>query len=159
MERIGETCSGKWRLRVGDMDLPSWSAERVVLAAADEQAETRSLVCVHRESGSVLWETIVHQGSPTPPKNKKGTQASSTPACDGERLFINFLHDGAMVTSALSLEGEIRWQTRITDYVVHQGFGSSPAVYGPLVIVVADNKSGRCVGRAESRDRRDRLEE
>src|SRR5205814_107416 len=32
------------------------------------------------------------------------------------------------------------WQTKITDYVLHQGFGSSPAVYQSLVIVSADNK-------------------
>src|SRR6185436_10796163 len=32
------------------------------------------------------------------------------------------------------------WQTKITNYVLHQGFGSSPAVYESLVIVSADNK-------------------
>lgn len=115
---------------------------RVVLATAEREAQTRSVICLHRETGEVLWDTIVHQGNATPPRNKKGTQASSSPACDGERFFINFLHDGSMVTSALSLEGKLIWQTKISDYVVHQGYGSSPAIYGPLVIVAADNKSG-----------------
>jgi outer membrane protein assembly factor BamB len=119
--------------------------DRVYLATADEQRETRSLMCLDRESGAVVWSTSVHEGKPTPPRNAKGTQASSTPACDGERLFINFLHDGGMYTSAVSLDGEILWQKRIDDYVVHQGYGSSPAVYGPLVIVSADNKSGGAV--------------
>jgi outer membrane protein assembly factor BamB len=119
--------------------------DAVYLATADEAAQTRSLVCIDRTNGRQRWECVVHQGSPTPPTNKKGTQASSTPACDGERLFINFLHDGGMVTSAVSLEGELLWQQRITEYVVHQGFGSSPAVYDRLVIVSADNKSGGAI--------------
>jgi outer membrane protein assembly factor BamB len=109
------------------------------------------VLCFDRESGDLLWQTIVHQGKATPPRNERGTQASSTVACDGRRLFINFLHDGAMYTSALSLEGERLWQTKIDDYVVHQGYGSSPAVYGPLVIVSADNKSGGAVAGLDRR--------
>lgn len=119
--------------------------DAIYLATAAEAAHTRSLICLDRESGKQHWECLVHEGDATPPKNKKGTEASSTPACDGERLFINFLHDDAMVTSAVSLDGFVLWQQKICDYVVHQGFGSSPAVYGPLVIVVADNKSGGAI--------------
>jgi outer membrane protein assembly factor BamB len=37
------------------------------------------------------------------------------------------------------------WQTKISDYVVHQGYGSSPAVYKSLVIASADNKGGGAV--------------
>lgn len=115
----------------------------VYLQTADE--ETRSVICLERATGVERWSTVVHQGSPTPPKNKKGTQASSTPACDGRMLFVNFLHDDAMYTTALSLDGDRIWQQRICDYVVHQGYGSSPAIHGPLVIVSADNKSGGAV--------------
>ena len=42
--------------------------------------------------------------------------------------------------TALGLDGHEIWQTKITDYILHQGFGSSPTIYGPLVIVSADNK-------------------
>ena len=76
--------------------------------------------------------------------------ASSTPACDGERVFINFLHDGAVYTTALSLDGNPIWQTKITDYQIHQGYGSSPALYESLVIVSADNKAG---GKVAALDR------
>ena len=41
---------------------------------------------------------------------------------------------------ALDRNGKQLWQTKITDYVLHQGFGSSPAIYQSLVIVSADNK-------------------
>ncbi len=117
----------------------------IYLATADEEKQTRSLVCINKKTGKHQWKCDVHSGHPTPPRNKKGTQASSTPACDGKRLFINFLHDDAMYTSAVDLKGNILWQTRITGYVVHQGYGSSPALYGKLVIVSADNKSGGAI--------------
>jgi outer membrane protein assembly factor BamB len=68
-------------------------------------------------------------------------------ACDGERVFINFLHNKAIWTTALSRDGKILWQTKVTDYILHQGFASSPAVYDSLVIVSADNKgTGVLVG-------------
>src|SRR5207247_7436204 len=41
---------------------------------------------------------------------------------------------------ALSRDGKMLWQTKVTDYVLHQGFASSPAVYQSLVIVAGDNK-------------------
>ena len=48
-------------------------------------------------------------------------------------------------TTALTRAGKIVWQTKITDYVLHQGFGSSPALYKSLVIVSADHKGGGVV--------------
>ena len=48
-------------------------------------------------------------------------------------------------TTALSRDGKQLWQTKISDYVVHQGYGSSPAVYQSLVIVSADNKGGGAI--------------
>ncbi|TXT39402.1 MAG: serine/threonine protein kinase [Planctomycetota bacterium] len=103
------------------------------------------MLCFHRQTGEKLWQTDIHHGSFEPvlkKGNTKSSLASSTVACDGERLFINFLHDGAVYTTALSRDGKQLWQTKITDYVLHQGFGSSPAIYQSLVIVSADNKGG-----------------
>ena len=77
--------------------------------------------------------------------NAKATLASSTPACDGERIFINFLNGGAAWTTAIDLTGDIIWQKKIADYKIHQGYGSSPAIYEGLVIVSADNKAGGAI--------------
>ncbi|TWT58716.1 outer membrane biogenesis protein BamB [Thalassoglobus neptunius] len=119
--------------------------DQIVLATSDDEAEIRFLVSYDRSTGEQSWITPIHSGNATPPRNEKGTQASATPACDGERIYINFLHDGAAWTSAVSLDGEILWQTRITPYTVHQGYGSSPFLFGDLVIVSADNKSGGAI--------------
>lgn len=113
---------------------------QVFLATADHARETQELLCFDRHNGKLLWQTTVHRGGFTKGGNGKSSHASSTPACDGERVFINFLHDGAIWTTALSREGKQLWQTKVADYTLHQGFGSSPAVYKSLVIVTADNK-------------------
>lgn len=116
--------------------------DQVILATADGDRQTQSLLCCDRATGKEQWRADLHQGNVENKGNGKSSMASSTPACDGKRLFINFLHDGAIYTSAVTRDGKKLWQKKITDYVLHQGFGSSPAVYGSLVIVSADNKGG-----------------
>ncbi|MEX0727280.1 MAG: PQQ-binding-like beta-propeller repeat protein [Planctomycetaceae bacterium] len=154
---------GRNGIAAADQDLPlSWSAaenvlwkapvagrghgsptvvgEQVFLATADEQADRQLVLCFDRLTGKQVWQTLVHDGGIERKGNQKSSQASSTIACDGERLFINFLNRGAVYTTALSRGGEILWQQKITDYVEHQGYGSSPAIYDSLVIVCADSK-------------------
>lgn len=121
---------------------PTVVGDRVYLATAEVDKETQSVHCFDRADGKLVWRTEVHQGGFDKKGNAKSSHASSTVACDGRRLFINFLHDGAIYTTALDLDGKKVWETKIADFVNHQGFGSSPAVYQSLVIVSADNKGG-----------------
>ena len=126
---------------------PTVVGGRIYLATADEEAQVQAVVCYDRVTGKQIWETQIHQGGLEAGKepNSKSSWASSTVACDGERLFINFLNAHAVTTTALDLQGQQLWQQKVTDYVLHQGYGSSPAVFGPLVIVTADNKSGGAI--------------
>ena len=119
-------------------------ADHVYVATADIDRDLQSVLCLNRSTGKQEWEAILHQGG-LMTKNKKASAASSTPAWDGERLFANFLNDGAVFTTALDSSGRQLWQTRVSDYVIHQGYGSSPAVYQDLVIVSADNKGGGAI--------------
>jgi outer membrane protein assembly factor BamB len=121
---------------------PTVVGEQVFLATAEPDREVQSVRCYDRQTGKLLWATDVHQGGLERKGNAKSSLASSTVACDGQRLFINFLHAGAIYTTALDRNGKQLWQTKITDYVLHQGYGSSPAVYQGLVLVSADNKGG-----------------
>jgi outer membrane protein assembly factor BamB len=123
--------------------------DQVFLATADQDSEAQSVLCFHRQSGKLQWQTPVHRGAFEKKGNAKSSLASSTVACDGKRVFINFLNDGAIYTTALSREGKQLWQTKVSDYVLHQGFGSSPAVYQSLVLVSADNKGGGTIAGLE----------
>jgi outer membrane protein assembly factor BamB len=116
--------------------------EQVFLAVAEHDRQVQSVLCFHRRTGERLWQTEMHRGGFETKGNSKSSLASSTVACDGQRVFVNFLNKGAVYTTALSREGKLLWQTRIADFVMHQGFGSSPAVFESLVLVSADNKGG-----------------
>jgi len=119
---------------------PTVVGDQIFLATSDVERDLQSLLCFDRLSGKLLWETPIHKGGLNKGGNGKATLASSTPACDGTRVFINFMNDNAIYTTALDRAGKQLWQTKVTDYVLHQGFGSSPAIYQSLALVSADNK-------------------
>lgn len=137
----------KWKTAVAGLGhgSPIVVGDNVFLATSQDELEVRQIQCFDRISGKELWNLPIHEGKATPPRNKKGSQASSTPVCDGEYLYINFLHNDAMYTSAITLDQQILWQQKVSSYVVHQGFGSSPLLYKNLVIASADNKSGGAI--------------
>lgn len=121
----------------------------VFIATAERASESQSVLCIHRDSGDVKWTTKVADAGFPKKMNKKASMASSTLACDGERLYANFLSGGTVATTALNLDGKIVWSTPITDYIIHQGYGSSPAIFEDLVLVSADNKGGGAVAALE----------
>ena len=119
--------------------------QRVFLPTADEKREVQTIICLDRETGRTLWSQAVHQGNLDKRGHQRSSQASSTIACDGQRLYANFLHGGAIHTTALSLDGKPLWQRKVCDFQTHQGFASSPAIYDSLLIISADNRGGGLV--------------
>ena len=145
--RWGENENVLWKAKIPGRGhaSPTVCGGRIFLATADEAQEVQSVLCYKRRNGRPLWKVDVHTGGMDHHGHKKSSQASATVACDGERIFANFVHDGGVYTTALDLAGHQLWQTRVSDFVMHQGFGSSPAVYESLVLVSTDNKVGGVV--------------
>ncbi len=121
---------------------PTVVGDRIILTTADEEKEIQSVLCYDRATGKLQWQTQIHSGNLDDKGNKKASQASSSVACDGARLYVNFLNAGHVYTTALDLDGKQLWQTKVSDFVMHQGFGSSPALYQSLVFVTTDHKGG-----------------
>jgi outer membrane protein assembly factor BamB len=48
----------------------------------------------------------------------------------------------AVYATALNYQGTPLWQTKVSDYVLNEGYASSPAIYKSLVIVAVDSKGG-----------------
>ena len=122
---------------------PTIVGGQIFLTTADDEAQY--VLCFDAKSGRRQWIRETHRGGLPAKSNSRSSHASSTVACDGEQLYVNFMQAGAVFTTAYSCAGEQLWRTKIADYVVHQGYGSSPALYGTLVIVSADNKSGGAI--------------
>lgn len=119
--------------------------DRVVVTTAEEDRELQSVLCFDRATGDLLWRTDVHRGGLDKKGNKKTSQASSTAAFDGERFIVNFLNRGAVYTTALDWDGKQLWQTKVSDFATHQGFGSSPAIDGTLAFITTDSRGGGLV--------------
>ncbi|MDH4455834.1 MAG: PQQ-binding-like beta-propeller repeat protein [Verrucomicrobiota bacterium] len=115
---------------------------QVLLATADVETEEQLVLSFDRATGKSRWEAVVHRGNLNTKGHKISSQASSDVVSDGERLFVNFLNNGAIFTTALDLSGKQLWQRRVCDFQVHQGFGSSPVVYQNIVLVSADHRGG-----------------
>jgi outer membrane protein assembly factor BamB len=124
---------------------PTVVGNQVFLQTADEVDEIQSVICYDRNSGAQIWKRDLHRGGLAKKENKKSSHASATVACDGERLFVNFEHGGAIYATALDRQGNPIWQKKISDFVTHQGFGASPAVYQSLVLFSADHKGGGAI--------------
>lgn len=114
--------------------------DNIYIPTADEKTQTQSVLCINKNTGRIRWKSDIHQGDFNTEKQKRATWASASLACDGQRLFINFFNRDAIYTYALNFKGEILWETKIADFLSHQGFGSSPLIYKTMVIVTADSK-------------------
>lgn len=144
---FGESKNVSWKVAVVGRGhgAPSVVGSRVFLTAADEEKQVQWLLCFDRNSGDLKWKKAIHEGNFIKGGNNKSSHASSTPACDGERVYVNFANNNGVYTTAVTVDGDQVWQKKVSDYVIHQGYGASPAIYGPLVIVMADNKGGGAV--------------
>ena len=119
--------------------------DRVIITTAEEDFELQSVLCFDHKTGAEKWRTPVHKGGLDRKGNKKTSQASSTVACDGQRLIVNFLNGGGVVTTALDLDGKQIWQKKVSEFATHQGFGSSPMLYGPHAFITTDSRGGGVV--------------
>jgi hypothetical protein len=120
---------------------PCLWGNRIYLPTADDQAQAQSLLCYDRGTGRTLWQKEVHRGG-FMRLHEKNSHASSTPACDGQRVFMPFMVQGGIWLTALDLDGRIEWQKKLGAFQSMHGFAASPVLYRSLVIVVADSVQG-----------------
>ncbi|MCI0748421.1 MAG: PQQ-like beta-propeller repeat protein, partial [Verrucomicrobia subdivision 3 bacterium] len=107
-----------------------------VTSLADKQA--RDLLCVDRAGGKIFWQKTVIT-SPLERKHSLNSHASSTPATDGERIYVAFLDRNEMVVAAYDFAGTRKWLVRPGTFSSMHGFCSSPILYKDLVIVNGDH--------------------
>ncbi|MFN8708885.1 MAG: PQQ-binding-like beta-propeller repeat protein [Planctomyces sp.] len=119
--------------------------DQIVIATAVKDPEKQLLLCFDKKDGKQIWESVIHEGNQPTKGNTKSTLASSSAACDGTLYFINFLNGDSAWTTAVDRNGKKVWQTRISEFKIHQGFGSSPLIFEDLVLVTSDNDAGGAV--------------
>ena len=115
--------------------------DRVFLTTADEAKQVHSVLAFDRLTGKSLWKTDVSKGGFPAKNHAKNTEASSTLACDGERLFATFYHRDTVQATALDLDGKQVWQETVGPFrprAFEYGYAPSPTLYRETVIIAAE---------------------
>lgn len=103
---------------------------------------TRHVVCLDRKTGKTIWTKDFKAKMPEseyqPGNNSRHGYASSTPATDGQRLYIFF---GISGVYCLDLDGNVLWNTDVGSGTHGWGSATSPLLYEDLVIVNASVES------------------
>ena len=123
---------------------PTVVGRRIYLAS--NIGDTQCVLSFDRDSGKQLWKQVVNKGGLTKRINPKNTHATGTIACDGQRLFIAFYNHESIQAAALDLnaKGKILWTKNCGKFAAIKypnGYGPSPILYGPYVIIAGDNET------------------
>lgn len=112
--------------------------DQVFTVAALGPTEERVLLALDVADGKIVWQQTVLK-SPLEKKHSLNSHASSTPACDGEQVFVAFLDAREMVVAAYDLSGQRQWLVRPGRFTSMHGFCSSPILFEDKVIVNGDH--------------------
>lgn len=127
--------------------------ERLFLTTTLKATQERCLLCFDRGSGTLLWQKTV-VSAPLEPKNSENSYASSTPATDGEKVYVTFLDGKDVVASAYDFEGKQVWFVRPGQFYSQHGFSHNPTLFEDKVILVCDSKGENFIGAISRADGR-----
>ena len=109
-------------------------------------------LCLDRKTGNILWR----RQAPRPRierYQKVNSPASPSAATDGTNVFVFFADYGII---SYTKDGDERWSTPVGPFNNVNGHGSSPIVFGDLVILVCDQDSGSFLLALDKKSGRER---
>lgn len=126
--------------------------DNVFVTSAEDDGALRLLISLDAKTGKQRWSQSIGMNR-VKPINQKGSQASSTPATDGERVYVLFADKENFVAVAYNFDGELVWRRSLGTYESQHCLGVSPIVFedmlivcndqdGPSSIVALDKKTG-----------------
>ena len=98
----------------------------------------RHVLCLNRGDGKVLWNKAVESKQPESDRVREHGYAASTPAADGERLYVFFGKSGVF---AFDHDGKQLWNADVGSTLNGWGSAASPVLFKDLVIVNASVES------------------
>lgn len=155
-----ETNNVKWRTPIHGKGWSSpvvWGNQVWVTTATEDGLQLFAL-CLDRDSGKVVKDLKLFDVAKQTDIRKYNTYASPTPVIEEGRLYVTF---GSPATACLDTKtGKVLWERRDLECNHYRGAGSSPIVFGDLLLmnfdgsdhhfVIALNKNtGKTVWRQE----------
>ncbi len=134
-----DTDNVKWKTELpgSGHSSPIVSKGKVFVAGCVEAEKKRVLYCVDRSNGKILWEKCAVVAD-LEKKHNENSWASSTPAADGERVYITFLDAPQMRVFCYDYTGKLLWEKNPGEFHSVHGFCSPPMLYKDLVIINGD---------------------
>jgi len=140
--------------------------DRVFLVTCTPETKERFLLCLNRKTGQTIWRTVVLR-APLEAKHHLNSCASSTPATDGEFVYVSFLepdgsvvpaevirkrsgelrannsglpvNPGQMFVAAYDMNGNRMWVARPGEFASVWGYCSNPVLFEGKVILNGDH--------------------
>ena len=123
-------------------DIPGegWSSpvvwnNHIFLTTATEEGKNCHVIAVDRKTGKILWNNIVFTQKPNQFRHDMNSYSTPTPVTDGKSVFAVF-SGGSIV--ALDFDGKILWINSDLDYYSQHGMGTSPILYGELLLLAVN---------------------
>lgn len=120
---------------------PIFVDDWIFLTTAEAKNQTQSVLKIEKESGKLLDQWVIHQGTLPYRIHPNNSHASPTPVSDGTHLYVCFHTDNAIWATALTFDGQILWKKRVSDYrptAFQFGYGASPLIENDQLIVAAE---------------------
>jgi outer membrane protein assembly factor BamB len=154
--QTGEQLAWKTPVPAGGHASPIVWEDWVFLVGCNNDTQERVLACLSRKNGKVIWQQMVLR-SPLETKHALNSFASSTPATDGNLVYVSFLEvdghtipapnvsaprpitPGQMVIAAYDFAGNQRWLVKPGEFISAHGYCASPVLYKNLVIINGDH--------------------
>lgn len=114
--------------------------DKIFLTTADTATKDRILICLDRKTGKVLWQkTVVN--APLETKQNENSYASSTPATDGEKVYVAFLQEKDVLVAAYDFTGEQKWLVKPGPFESPWGFCHSPVLFEDKLLLASCGKT------------------
>lgn len=127
-----------WRVKLpgaGHSQPVIWG-ERIFLTSGAHRGARRLVLCLKEADGGIAWQREYAMGEHK--KHDFNSYASSTPAVDGERIYISFAEPEKLALKALGHQGEEKWSRDLGPFHSQHGSGSSPVLFEDKVILAGD---------------------
>jgi len=164
-----------WRVAIpgkGHSSPVVWD-NKVFLTTCLPEKEQRLLLCLDQRTGKKLWQKVV-LNSPLETIHPLNSRASSTPATDGQHVFVTFMKaddrkipapnvgtqrlitPGKIIVAAYDLDGEQKWKINVGDFISAHGFNTCPVLFEDLVIINGDHDGDAYLVALERKTGRER---
>ncbi len=146
-----------WRVKTGGQghSSPVVRGDRLFLTEEMPDTGKRRVTCLDVRTGTVQWSRSYEFQSHS--QHRLNSFAASTPAVDGERLYVSWTSGEKLELLALKLDGEPAWRRDLGAFQAQHGSGASPLLVQGVLIVAKEHEGedGFLVGLdpATGRDR------